>query len=121
VARDTMIWHDVAAASDIPEGEAIQVRVGSTPIAIYKLGGRLYATHDTCTHAYACLSEGYIEGEHVDCPLHQGRFHIPTGRAVEFPAKEDVRSFPVREQAGRVLVEVEAAPLSPEGPAEPPG
>ncbi len=101
-----MAWHNVAERSAIPQGESIQVRVGDIPIALYNLAGRIYATHDTCTHASACLNEGYIDGEHVECPLHQGRFHVPTGRAEGYPASEDLQTFPVRGEAGRVFVEV---------------
>ena len=101
-----MAWHRVAARSEIPPGEAIQVRVGDDVIAVFDVGGRLYATDDTCTHAFACLSDGYLEGEYVECPLHQGRFHIPTGAAQGFPVTEDLRVYPVREDGDDVMVEV---------------
>ncbi len=83
-----------------------QVRVGTRQIALYNLAGRFYATDDLCTHAEASLSDGFLEGEEIECPLHQGRFHVPTGRALCIPVTEDVATFPVRVEGDDVLVDV---------------
>ena len=74
-------WHKVANAEDVPAGGALQVSVGNELIAVYNLDGRFYATSDVCTHRFALLTDGYIEGDTVECPLHQAVFHIPTGKA----------------------------------------
>ena len=74
-------FHAVAKTGDLDEGEAVQVIVGRKEIAIYNLDGAFYATDDICTHAYASLADGYIEGELIECPLHGGCFDIKTGKA----------------------------------------
>ena len=99
-------WHKVASAADVPAGGALQVSVGSELIALYNLEGRFYATADVCTHRYALLSQGYIEGDTVECPLHQGRFHIPTGKALCDPADIDLKTYAVKEQDGSIYIEV---------------
>lgn len=100
-----MTWHEVAKTSDVPEGEALQVKVGDEPIAIYNLNGAFYATHDVCTHAQAHLSDGYIDGECVECPLHAGVFHIPTGKAMSGPVQKSLRIFPIRVEKETLLIE----------------
>src|SRR5262249_19310328 len=74
-------WHKVATLSDIGPGEMKQVRIGPRYVALYNVAGTIYATDDICTHADASLSEGYLESDVVECPLHQGRFHVPSGKA----------------------------------------
>jgi nitrite reductase/ring-hydroxylating ferredoxin subunit len=99
-------WHDVAAATDVADGEAKQVRVAGELIAIFNLSGCFYATSDTCTHADASLCDGYIDGETIECPLHQAVFHIPTGKVLAEPARTDLRVFPIRVASGSIQVKV---------------
>lgn len=99
-------WHSVASKADIPEGEAKQAEVAGELIAIFNLGGRLYATSDTCTHEEASLCDGFIDGDSIECPLHQAIFHIPTGKVMAEPATKDLRVFPIRIENGTVQVQV---------------
>jgi MocE subfamily Rieske [2Fe-2S] domain protein len=101
-----MEFHSVAKTADLDEGEAMQVVVGGREIAIYNLGGAFYATDDICTHAYASLADGYIEGEKIECPLHGGCFEIKTGKAVTPPCTEDLKTYPVKIDNGAILVGV---------------
>jgi len=73
-------------------------------VCLYNLGGRVYATDDICTHEEASLADGYIEGDCIECPLHQARFHIPTGEVRAPPADTNLRVFPVRLEGGEILV-----------------
>lgn len=89
-------WVKVASSGAVTEGGMLQVDVGGEPVCLYNLGGTLYATQDTCTHEHAFLSEGYIEGDCIECPLHQALFHIPTGEVRSAPATENLRVYAVR-------------------------
>ncbi len=97
-------WTKVAAAGDVPEEGTLLVDLGAAPVCLYNLGGRIYATHDTCTHGQASLADGFVDGENIECPLHQGLFHIPTGKAVGVPCKIDVRIFEVKVEEGSVFI-----------------
>jgi len=99
-------WCKVAEADELPEGGVKPVLIGGAALAVYRLAGRIYAISDVCTHADACLSDGYIDGENIECPLHQGLFHIPTGKAVAAPASEDLKTYPVKLDGGAVYIEV---------------
>src|SRR5262245_65458545 len=83
--------HRVCHVSEIIEGTARGVEVGGRRLALYNIGGTFYATDDRCTHARASLSEGFIEGDVIECPLHGGRFHIPTGEPLAPPVRIGVR------------------------------
>ena len=63
---------------------------------MFNVDGQLYALDDYCSHEEGSLSEGYLEGCEVECPLHGARFNVKTGAVTEEPAVLPVDSFPVR-------------------------
>jgi nitrite reductase/ring-hydroxylating ferredoxin subunit len=89
-------WHKVAKVGDIAAGEIFGAEIGDTSVALYNLDGTFYATDNICTHAFAMLSDGWVSGEEVECPLHGGRFEIKTGKALGDPVECDITTFPVR-------------------------
>jgi nitrite reductase/ring-hydroxylating ferredoxin subunit len=97
-------WIKVAAASDVPEDGTLLVNLGAEPVCLYNLAGKIFATHDVCTHGQASLADGFIEGEEIECPLHQGKFHIPSGKATSPPCTEDIRTYAVKIESGAVLL-----------------
>ncbi len=101
-------FHAVAKTGDLDEGEAMQVIVGRNEIAIYNLDGTFYATDDICTHAYASLADGYVEGELIECPLHGGCFDIRTGKAMTPPVTDDLKTYEIKIDGEEILVGVPA-------------
>ena len=96
----------IARAGELREGTMKRFDVGGRRILLANVAGRLYAVDDTCTHEKASLSTGALKGELVKCPLHNSRFNVRTGEALEEPAEENLRTYPIREEGGRVLVGV---------------
>ena len=89
-------WVKVASLTELPEGSTRLVEVEGVAVCLYNLAGTICATQDTCTHAEASLSEGFIEGGAIECPLHQAMFDIRTGKVLGPPATEDLRVYPVK-------------------------
>ncbi len=79
---------------------------GYGPIAVYRYGDEFFATQDTCTHARASLSEGWVEGYEVFCPVHDARFDIRDGRALSFPATEPLRTYKVVVENGYLGIDL---------------
>jgi len=99
-------WQAVGTASDVAEDEPLGVAVGDKRIGIFRIDGTLYAIDDVCPHAFALLSQGFVEGEKVECPLHEALFHVPTGKCLREPAEDDVATYEVKEEDGRILVKI---------------
>jgi naphthalene 1,2-dioxygenase system ferredoxin subunit len=100
-------WLEAANNDDVPEQGTLQVNCGPQALCLYKIDGNVYATQDECSHGSASLSEGFIlEDCRIECPLHQGSFDIKTGRAVSIPCTEDIRTYPVKIENGKVYVQV---------------
>ena len=73
-------------------------------ILIANVDGNYYAVDDTCSHEDASLSTGSLRGELVKCPLHGSRFSVRTGKAMEEPACDDLRTYAVRVEGDDILV-----------------
>jgi 3-phenylpropionate/trans-cinnamate dioxygenase ferredoxin subunit len=97
----------VLAADDLSPGEARRVIVGNHPVAVFHAEGRLYAIDDTCTHQDASLSEGWLEGCLVECPLHASCFDLRTGAVTAPPAREPVRTYLVEVRDGMIWVDLD--------------
>jgi len=96
---------DVAAADDIPDGDVVGRVVQGREIALYRLGDDMLATDALCTHGDANLCGGFVEPDgSIECPLHQGRFDIRSGRALCAPLTRDLTVHAVKVDSGRVWV-----------------
>ena len=101
-----MAFVPVCAEGDLPVGEMRRVDVANQAVALYHLQDGFYATTAICTHEYALLTMGELEGGAVVCPLHGARFDVASGRVLSPPAFKKLKTFPARVQAGQVEVDV---------------
>ena len=99
-------WQRVAAREDIKQGLVFAAMLGDIPIALTEIEGEIYAVADTCTHEFALLSEGFLEGEEIECPLHQARFDMRTGACLVGPATQDLDAYEVKVEGTEVFVKV---------------
>jgi naphthalene 1,2-dioxygenase system ferredoxin subunit len=115
-------WKSAVEAEGVERDDLVGVTVHGREIAIYNLSGRFYATDNVCTHEHACLSDGFVIGDVIECPLHQGRFHIPTGRPKGAPVHIALRTYPVKVEQGMVFVQIDDsdAPAESGGPCTAP-
>jgi nitrite reductase/ring-hydroxylating ferredoxin subunit len=97
-------WHDLAALDDVPAGQMSAHEIGDIHLALYNIGGAIYATDNVCTHAYALLTDGWLDNNVVECPLHGGQFDVCTGKAVCTPAETDLKIYSTRVSNGRIEV-----------------
>jgi naphthalene 1,2-dioxygenase system ferredoxin subunit len=103
----TPTWHDVADAATVPDGDIVAAHIEGREIGLVRLGEDLYAIDATCTHGNASLCGGFVEPDgSIECPLHQGRFDVKTGRALCEPLTRDLVVHAVRVEGGRLLVQL---------------
>jgi nitrite reductase/ring-hydroxylating ferredoxin subunit len=96
----------LCAAADIEDDTPVRVAAYNTAFAVFRVGDRYYVTQDACTHGPGSLAEGYVDGEEVECPFHQGRFHIPSGRPSAPPCTVALRTWAVRLIDGQVCIDL---------------
>jgi naphthalene 1,2-dioxygenase system ferredoxin subunit len=100
-------WIDAASRDVIIDGDVVAIQAGGREIALYEVEGEVYATDNVCTHGAARMSDGFLEGREIECPLHQGRFDVCTGKAMCVPLTEDIRTYPVRIENMRVMLKID--------------
>ncbi len=98
----------VCRLEDLPMGESVRVET-TPPVAVFHTDdGELHAIDDTCTHQDASLSEGWLEGCLVECPLHAAAFDLRTGVPACLPARRAVRTHRVTVDDGVIHVHLAA-------------
>jgi nitrite reductase/ring-hydroxylating ferredoxin subunit len=96
---------ELCNTDDVAPGTALKVETGDLILAVYNVDGEFYVTDDTCTHGPGSLSEGYIDGDVVECNFHQGQFNIRTGEVVLPPCMVPIKTYPVAVIDGKVTIE----------------
>jgi 3-phenylpropionate/trans-cinnamate dioxygenase ferredoxin component len=114
-------WIRVCAAADIDQEDVRRFDVGGRAYAIFNAKSGFFATADLCTHGGAHLSDGLVMGDIIECPLHQGRFHIPSGEAKGPPACRRLRTYPIRVEGGELFIQIAQLAIdpSPQSPINP--
>jgi nitrite reductase/ring-hydroxylating ferredoxin subunit len=97
---------ELCSTEEVAEGAALKVEAQGLVLAVFNVDGTFYVTDDTCTHGPGSLSEGYIEGEVVECNFHNGQFNIRTGEVVLPPCMIPIKTYPTRVENGKVVIDV---------------
>jgi naphthalene 1,2-dioxygenase ferredoxin component len=100
-------WKRVARLADLEPEYPTRVKVGDREVAICLVDGEVFAIDNICSHAFAMLSDGHLEGHELICPLHGGSFDIRTGEAVATPCTVDLTVFPTKVEDGEVFLKLE--------------
>lgn len=106
-----MTFRKVCSRSDLPEGEMLRFEGGPEPVLVCNIGGEFLAIQDTCTHGDWPLSDGYLDGDVIECTLHWGKFCVRTGKVKAPPACAPLRVFPTMVDGDDVLVDLDAGEL----------
>jgi 3-phenylpropionate/trans-cinnamate dioxygenase ferredoxin component len=99
-------WVDIGGAHAVSEQAPLPVEVDGVAVVIVRCGGELYAVEDRCTHDGESLGAAEVEECEIVCPRHGSHFCLRTGEALTPPAYEPLRTYRVREQDGRILLEL---------------
>ena len=97
---------NVATTDELADQQVKLIELEGQKIALFRVSGTFYALSDTCTHRGGPLSEGSVEGAEVTCPWHGAKFDIRTGAVLGPPARQGVKSYPVRVTGADIEIEV---------------
>lgn len=100
-------WIDACATDAIDEEDLIRFDHDGMTYAIYHSPeGQFYATAGLCTHESVHLADGLVMGHLIECPKHNGQFDYRTGEAKRTPVCVNLKTYPVKVEGTRVLVQV---------------
>lgn len=104
-----MTGERVCSVTELAENQAQKFTIGGVAVAVVKdAAGDVYAIGDVCTHGDISLSEGFVEGQTLECWAHGSKFDLCTGKPLNLPAYEPVPVFPVELIDGDVFVDTSA-------------
>ncbi|QIM16501.1 non-heme iron oxygenase ferredoxin subunit [Leucobacter insecticola] len=101
-----MAAQKVLALSELVQDQATRVVVDEVPIAVVlDANGDVHAIGDTCSHGQISLSEGFVEGDTLECWAHGSAFSLCTGKPQNLPAYEPVPVYVVKIEDGDVYID----------------
>jgi 3-phenylpropionate/trans-cinnamate dioxygenase ferredoxin component len=98
-------WVDVGRTDAASDTAPYAVEVDGMAIVVVRCESELYAVEDRCTHDGESLGGAQVEHCRIICPRHGANFCLRTGEALTPPAYEPLRTYRVREEQGRILIE----------------
>lgn len=104
-----MNWHDVGETDQLPKQAARAFLIDGIPIALVRTASDQYfAIENSCPHRSGPLSDGFVFGDNISCPLHGWNFSLVTGTAI-FPDIGCIKTFPLEIKENRIRIAVENA------------
>ncbi len=101
-----MGWTDVCAVEDVGADRINAFDAAGKRVLLHRSGGEFVALDAVCSHEEVDLGLGFYLAGRVTCPSHSSQFDLRTGEALSPPAEAPLRRYPVRVDAGRVLVDL---------------
>jgi nitrite reductase/ring-hydroxylating ferredoxin subunit len=98
---------ELCKSDEIAPGNALKIEAAGLTLAVFNVDGAFYVTDDACTHGPGSLSEGYIDGDVIECNFHNGQFNIKTGEVVSPPCMIPVKTYPTVVENGTIFIEVD--------------
>ena len=104
-----------AVLADLEARDATLASANEREIVLCNTREGLFALSNVCTHAFARMSEGFLKGTRLTCPLHGASFDVRTGKVLGGPTGVPLPSYPVRVTNGVIEVALpsDAPPASP--------
>jgi len=99
-------WHTIIELSALERKDVTEVRYKKLFLAVYDTPTGVFVSDARCTHAGANLCDGYFDGRHIECPLHQGLFDACTGAAKAAPATQPLKMYNCRTRDGSIQIKL---------------
>jgi nitrite reductase/ring-hydroxylating ferredoxin subunit len=101
----------VRLTSELPPGKMTTVDVLGRTLLVANVDGAFFAMDGICSHGFADLSRGRLDGFMVECPRHFARYDVRDGKLVRRPVDAeghafDLRSYPVTVDKDRIIVDI---------------
>ena len=105
--------------SDLPPGASAAVEAFGTTVAVFNVGGQIFAVGNNCPHHGGPLCRGRVSGTHLPsqphayhygregrilvCPWHGREFDIESGQALFDPSVR-VKVYEARVEGGQIVL-----------------
>ncbi len=101
-----MSWISVCTRAEVSEDEPKAIELDTHKIGVFLIDEQYFAIENVCPHAFALLTEGFVEANTVECPLHEAIFDIPSGILKSGPGCRNLSTYPVRIEGDQIQVDM---------------
>lgn len=106
----------VARSGQVPEGIVRRFFLGDVELAVARRDGTVHVSSNYCTHLDCLLSSGKVTQDGLLCSCHGSVFDFATGEPLSPPATKPIRIHAAKEENGEILVALDPAAATAEGP-----
>lgn len=99
-------WRLVGPADELDEEDVMPFDFNGREYAIYHSIDGFFASDGMCTHEEEPLADGIVIDNVIECPLHQGRFDLRSGKALGAPVCIDLQTFAVQIHDGDIYIQI---------------
>tara|TARA_B100000686_G_C15843420_1_gene503742 strand:+ start:113 stop:424 length:312 start_codon:yes stop_codon:yes gene_type:complete len=100
-------WVFVCEKNELDLDDLMRFDYGNNTYCIYHINDGFYATDGMCTHEDVHLEGGLIMDNEIECPMHQGIFNIKTGKVIQDPPCDDLRTYQVKVENDKIYIELD--------------
>ncbi|HTZ43430.1 MAG TPA: non-heme iron oxygenase ferredoxin subunit [Jatrophihabitans sp.] len=98
----------ICSVAELSDNKPLRVELAELDVAVVKVGERIFAIEDVCSHAEVPLSEGEVTDCTIECELHGSRFDLRTGKPTGPPATRAVPVFDTTVVDGEVFADLDS-------------
>ncbi|WP_077034368.1 MocE family 2Fe-2S type ferredoxin [Pelomonas sp. KK5] len=98
-------WIEVCPLAALDEEDVMRFDHAGRSFAVYRIGDEVFASDGLCTHEQVHLCDGLVMDGVIECPKHNGRFDVRTGRALGAPVCVNLGTYPAKVDGGRILIQ----------------
>ena len=117
-ADDEIEFVRVARSGQVPDGYVRRFFANELELCVARFRGVAYATSNYCAHLDCLLSSGKLVDDGIGCSCHGSVFDLESGEAIYPPATQSIRTYPVHEENGEILVSLTASDVAAGGPRQ---
>ena len=74
---------------------------------IYHIKDGYFVTDGMCTHEDVHLEDGLIMDNEIECPMHQGVFNIKTGKVIQDPPCDDLKTYDIKVENNKIYIQID--------------
>ena len=96
-------WVVACDFASVQANDVVRFDTSDATFAVVKLeDGRCSVIDGLCTHGKAHLAEGFVDGNTIECPKHNGRFNVLTGEPVASPVRVATNVYETRVNGDKI-------------------
>jgi Na(+)-translocating NADH:ubiquinone oxidoreductase F subunit len=107
-APDAGGWVELCNVGQLDREDVLRFDHDHSTYAVYRTADdQYYASDGLCTHGHTHLATGLVMGNLIECPKHNGRFDVTSGKPARPPVCVALQVYPVRIENDKLFIQLD--------------